>query len=88
MFSKSKIEESMDSELHIVVLVSSTWVALDLGFKSIVIFHSIIVDMFTLKIVRLNPPQVFYLKTVSFIGFPRSSYCCLLYISTLSNMIA
>ena len=55
VFNKSKIEESVELELHMVMLVSSTWVTLDLGFKFIVIFHSIIVDLFNLRIVRLNP---------------------------------
>ena len=35
----------------------------------IVIFHSIIVDLFTLRIVRLNPPQVFTLKWLVLLVF-------------------
>ena len=61
VFNKSKIEESVKSELHVVVLVSSTW-GLDLGFKYIVIFHSIIVNLFAFRIARLNLPQVFTLN--------------------------
>ena len=75
MFSKFKREESVESKLHVVVLVSSTRGS---GFKLIVNFHSIIVDLFTLRIVKLNPPQVFYLKTVGFISFLESSYYYLL----------
>ena len=62
VISKFKIEESMELEPPVVVLVSSTKVVLDLGFKSIVNFQSIIVDLFTLRIVRLNLPHVFTLK--------------------------
>jgi len=39
-------------------------------------------------IVRLNLSLVFYLESIGFIGFPESSYRCLIYFSTLSNMIA
>ena len=76
MCYKFKIEESRDSELDVVVCVSS-----------FVNFNSIIVNLFTLRIVRLNPPQVFYLETVGFISFPGSSYYCLLYFSVLRGSL-
>ena len=65
MFNKFKIEEFLESKLHVVVLVSSS--RSNFRFFN---FHSIIVDLFTLRIAKLNPPQVFYLETVGFIGFP------------------
>jgi len=48
VFSKFKIEESMELELHMIVLISSTRGSIRFRFKSIVNFDSIIVDLFTL----------------------------------------
>ena len=46
-------------------------VAIDLGLNLIVKISIIfLVDLFTLRIARSNPPQVFYLENVHFIGFP------------------
>ena len=45
-----------------------------LGRKSIVNFYCIILNLFILRIVRLNPPQVFYHENVGFFGFFGSLY--------------
>ena len=52
----------MELERHVIVLVSSTEGSIRFRVKYVVNFNSITVDLFTLRIVRLNPLSVFILK--------------------------
>ena len=59
----------MELELHVIVLVSSTGGRIRFRVKSFVNFDSIIVDLFTLRIVRLNHFQAFILKLLIYLIF-------------------
>ena len=52
----------MELERHVIVLVSSTEGSIRFRVKYVVNFNSITVDLFTLRIIRLNSLQVFILK--------------------------
>ena len=52
----------MELELHVIMLVSSTGGSIRFRVKSFVNFDSITVNLFTLRIVRLNSLKVFILK--------------------------